>query len=170
MTDDEAPTPEDEEREEEEREEQREEQAEDAEIRHDEGYVETFGNEQTDKRPDELTQQTEEPTSAPRAESIPPAGEVRESEYGAGSAVPGRRGAGPEGWKVKGNADSLLFYTEDSPTYSRSAADVWFETEEAATSAGFDPMGRPSPLSPPHAPDGPAAGPSSSTSAATPST
>ncbi len=132
MTDDEAPTPEDEEREEE-REEQREEQAEDAEIRHDEGYVETLGNEQTDD-PDESTD--EEPTSAPRAESIP-AGEVRESEYGAGSAVPGRRGAGPEGWKVKGNADSLLFYTEDSPTYSRSAADVWFETEEAATSAGF---------------------------------
>jgi hypothetical protein len=44
---------------------------------------------------------------------------------------------GPQGWTVKGNADSLLFYTEDAPGYGRAAADVWFESEEAATKAGF---------------------------------
>jgi hypothetical protein len=49
-----------------------------------------------------------------------------------------RRGvAGPQGWTVKGNADSLLFYTEDAPVYGRAAADVWFESEDAATAAGF---------------------------------
>ena len=49
-----------------------------------------------------------------------------------------RRGvAGPQGWTVKGNADSLLFYTEDAPVYGRAAADVWFDSEDAATAAGF---------------------------------
>jgi hypothetical protein len=45
--------------------------------------------------------------------------------------------AGPQGWTVKGNADSLLFYTEDAPVYGRAAADVWFDSEDAATAAGF---------------------------------
>jgi hypothetical protein len=60
-----------------------------------------------------------------------------ESDYGAGSAVPGPTGIGPQGWTVKGNADSMLFYTTDAPSYLRSKADVWFESEEAATTAGF---------------------------------
>ncbi|HWI34336.1 MAG TPA: hypothetical protein VNS83_08485 [Lapillicoccus sp.] len=51
--------------------------------------------------------------------------------------MPGPAGAGPQGWTVKGNADSMLFYTADAPSYRRSAADVWFESEEAATAAGF---------------------------------
>jgi hypothetical protein len=93
---------------------------EDAELRHDEGYVETFGNDRTDA-PDE----TDDPA------------EVPESGYGMGSSVSRRGVSGPEGWTVKGNADSLLFYTEDAPGYARAAADVWFENEEAATTAGF---------------------------------
>jgi hypothetical protein len=103
-----------------EREEAEEELAEDAELRHDEGYVETFGNERA-----------EDP-----AAFLPP-GEVRESEYGEGTAQSGRRGLGPEGWTVKGNADSMLFYTDDAPDYRRASADVWFESEEAAAKAGF---------------------------------
>jgi hypothetical protein len=98
--------------------EEREELAEDAELRHDEGYVETFGNDRTDA--------TDEPATA-----------AEESGYGTGSAVPRRGDTGPQGWTVKGNADSLLFYTEDAPGYGRAAADVWFESEEAATKAGF---------------------------------
>ena len=97
-----------------------EELGEDAELRHDEGYVETFGND----RPDV----TDDPAAA---------AEVPESGYGTGSSVPRRGDTGPQGWTVKGNADSLLFYTEDAPGYRRAAADVWFETEEAATTAGF---------------------------------
>lgn len=59
------------------------------------------------------------------------------SDYGPGSAVPDTAGVGPQGWTVKGNADSMLFYTADAPNYLRSAADVWFESEEAAITAGF---------------------------------
>ncbi len=62
---------------------------------------------------------------------------MRESEYGEGTAQSGRRGIGPEGWTVKGNADSMLFYTDDAPSYRRASADVWFESEEAAAKAGF---------------------------------
>jgi hypothetical protein len=83
-----------------------EELAEDAELRHDEGYVETFGN-------------------------------VRESDYGRGTALPERGGAGPQGWSVKGNADSMLYYTDDAPSYLRAVADVWIQSEETATAAGF---------------------------------
>jgi len=30
-----------------------------------------------------------------------------------------------------------MFYTEDAPGYGRAAADVWFDSEDAATAAGF---------------------------------
>ncbi|MEP6650683.1 MAG: hypothetical protein ABJA74_12360 [Lapillicoccus sp.] len=66
-----------------------------------------------------------------------PATEVRESHYGAGSALPGPGGSGPQGWSVKGNSDSMLFYTADALGFGRSAVDVWFESEEAASAAGF---------------------------------
>ena len=38
---------------------------------------------------------------------------------------------------MKGNADSMLFYTAEAPGFARSAADVWFESEDAASAAGF---------------------------------
>ena len=111
-------------------EEEQEELEEDAELRHDEGYVETFGNDRTDAT-DPADDQPDDPSA-----TVAPA-EVQESGYGTGSAVSRRGAAGPEGWTVKGNADSLLFYTEDAPGYGRAAADVWFDSEDAATAAGF---------------------------------
>jgi len=111
-------------------EEEQEELEEDAELRHDEGYVETFGNDRTDAT-DPADDQPDDPS-----ENVAPA-EVQESGYGTGSAVSRRGAAGPEGWTVKGNADSLLFYTMDAPGYGRAAADVWFDSEDAATAAGF---------------------------------
>lgn len=108
---------------------------EDAELRHDEGYVETFGNDRTDAMDDQAAEQADDPSDEP-SETVAPAG-VQESGYGTGSAVSRRGVAGPQGWTVKGNADSLLFYTEDAPVYGRAAADVWFDSEDAATAAGF---------------------------------
>jgi hypothetical protein len=63
--------------------------------------------------------------------------EAEEEELAEGGAQSGRGGVGPEGWTVKGNADSMLFYTDDAPSYRRASADVWFESEEAAAKAGF---------------------------------
>ena len=55
----------------------------------------------------------------------------------AGSAVPNEDGSGPEGWTIKGNQDSMLFHTIDSPWYRRTKAEVWFDTEDSALAAGF---------------------------------
>jgi outer membrane biosynthesis protein TonB len=141
----------------EEREEEREEErAEDAELRHDEGYVETL----RDPAPTTDAEREPEPKSEPEPPLEPepqPAPEpepdpepeperspapaavtaVTPSEYGPGSSAPGPGGAAPQGWTVKGNADSMLYYTDDAPGFERAAADVWFDSEEAATAAGF---------------------------------
>ena len=46
------------------------------------------------------------------------------------------------GFRVKGNADTMLFHTEESPYYGRTRAEVWFSSEEAARAAGFARWGR----------------------------
>ena len=52
--------------------------------------------------------------------------------------MPGPDGAapGPE-FTIKGNADSMLFHTPESPYYARTRAEVWFRTAEEAAAAGF---------------------------------
>ncbi len=57
--------------------------------------------------------------------------------YGAGSAAALPDGSAPEGFTIKGNADSGLFHTVDSPWYRRTKAEAWFDTEESAIAAGF---------------------------------
>ena len=46
-------------------------------------------------------------------------------------------GSQPEGYDIKGNADSMLYHTPGSRFYKRTVAEVWFATEEAAEAAGF---------------------------------
>ncbi|WP_456107191.1 sunset domain-containing protein [Phycicoccus flavus] len=57
--------------------------------------------------------------------------------FGDLSARSGPDGTGPRGWDVKGNADSMLFHTPQSPWYGRTRAEVWFRDAEAARAAGF---------------------------------
>jgi hypothetical protein len=64
---------------------------------------------------------------------------VADSPYGSGSARPGADGSGPEGWLVKGNEDSMLYHTPDSPHYKETIAEVWFKDQESAEQAGFTP-------------------------------
>jgi large subunit ribosomal protein L17 len=69
--------------------------------------------------------------------------EVEESEsdeehpYGAGSHAPLEDGSAPEGFPIKGNANSMLFHDEESPHYEQTDAEVWFATAEDAEAAGF---------------------------------
>ena len=63
--------------------------------------------------------------------------DVPPGPYGVGSAAPGVGGSGPEGWTIKGNADSMLYHTPDSPSYKQTIAEVWFNDEDVATKAGF---------------------------------
>ncbi len=62
-----------------------------------------------------------------------------EAPYGEGShgLVDGDASIMPEGFPVKGNADSMLYHNPDSPHYARTTAEVWFASDEAAEAAGF---------------------------------
>ena len=40
--------------------------------------------------------------------------------------------------EVKGNEDSMKFHTPESPYYTRTIAEVWFTSAEAAEAAGFE--------------------------------
>jgi large subunit ribosomal protein L22 len=46
-------------------------------------------------------------------------------------------GAQPDGYEIKGNADSMLYHVPGSSFYARTVAEVWFTTAEAAEAAGF---------------------------------
>lgn len=61
------------------------------------------------------------------------------SPYGDGShaLIDGDPDVMPDGFPIKGNADSKLYHNEDSPFYGRTKAEVWFASDEAAEAAGF---------------------------------
>jgi uncharacterized membrane protein ArfC len=67
---------------------------------------------------------------------------VEDSPYGAGSARSRPDGSGPRGWLVKGNEDSMLYHTPDSPHYKQTIAEVWFQDTESAEEGGFTPWYR----------------------------
>ena len=82
----------------------------------------------------------EEKTEEPAAEAVteaPAAEEKTEGEYGADSAAPLEDGSAPEGFEIKGNKNSMKFHAPTSPWYSRTDAEVWFKTADAAEKAGF---------------------------------
>ena len=62
---------------------------------------------------------------------------VDPSPHGAGSHAPIDGDAMPEGYPIKGNADSMLYHLPDTSFYNRTVAEVWFDTEESAKAAGF---------------------------------
>ncbi|WP_414636158.1 50S ribosomal protein L17 [Actinophytocola sp.] len=60
-----------------------------------------------------------------------------EHPYGQGSHAALEDGSQPEGFPIKGNADSMLYHLPDTEYYDRTVAEVWFATEEDAEQAGF---------------------------------
>jgi large subunit ribosomal protein L17 len=58
--------------------------------------------------------------------------------YGPGSAAPTADGGAPEGFPIKGNADSMKYHTPDSPWFEQTVAEVWFADAAAAEAAGFE--------------------------------
>jgi large subunit ribosomal protein L17 len=57
--------------------------------------------------------------------------------YGEGSHAPLEDDSAPEGFAIKGNADSMKYHTPESQWYDQTVAEVWFATTEAAEAAGF---------------------------------
>lgn len=72
---------------------------------------------------------------APAAETEQPK-VVEEAPYGANSVRVSGRGT-PAGYTIKGNEDSMLYHSPDSPSYKQTVAEIWFRDEESAVQAGF---------------------------------
>ncbi len=69
--------------------------------------------------------------------SLPTAAEATDGGHGADSAAPLADGSAPEGFDIKGNADSMKFHRPGGRWYDATVAEVWFRTPEAAQAAGF---------------------------------
>ncbi|HSF98568.1 MAG TPA: 50S ribosomal protein L17, partial [Ornithinibacter sp.] len=52
-------------------------------------------------------------------------------------------GSAPDGYTVKGNADSGKYHVEGSQWFAQTNAEFWFKDAEAAEAAGFEPAGGP---------------------------
>ncbi|OBF40358.1 hypothetical protein A5719_15990 [Mycolicibacterium peregrinum] len=62
---------------------------------------------------------------------------VEETPYGAGSVRVSGAGT-PTGYLIKGNEDSMLYHSPESPSYSVTIAEIWFADVESAEKAGFN--------------------------------
>lgn len=62
---------------------------------------------------------------------------VTDAPYGDGSHAPLPGDAMPEGFEIKGNADSMKYHLPGTRYYAATIAEVWFATAEAAEAAGF---------------------------------
>ena len=79
---------------------------------------------------------TKRTASKPAAEAAPV-----EGPNGPDSAAPLADGSAPEGFTIKGNADSNKYHGPDSQWFDQTVAEVWFRTEAAAEAAGFTKAG-----------------------------
>ena len=59
------------------------------------------------------------------------------AELPKGAVAANEDGSAPEGYDIKGNADSGLYHVPGSSFYDRTEAEVWFATAEDAEAAGF---------------------------------
>jgi hypothetical protein len=67
-------------------------------------------------------------------------GDVELEPYGSGSIRTAASADAPSsqaGYTIKGNEDSMLYHTTESPWYKQTIAEVWFADEASAVAAGF---------------------------------
>ena len=82
----------------------------------------------------EATKVAEKAAEAPKAEAAA-------EGLPAGSHAPLESGEAPEGFEVKGNADSMKYHVPGSRWYSSTKAEIWFDSAESAEAAGYAPAG-----------------------------
>ncbi|MFW0111033.1 50S ribosomal protein L17 [Rothia sp. CCM 9417] len=83
----------------------------------------------------------QEETPAPAAAAAPVAEEAQASDLPAGAHAPLESGEAPEGFEIKGNADSMKYHVPGSRWYANTQAEIWFDTKESAEAAGYAPAG-----------------------------
>ncbi|WP_122262767.1 50S ribosomal protein L17 [Ornithinimicrobium cerasi] len=62
-------------------------------------------------------------------------------DFGPDSRPATEDGTAPEGFDVKGNANSMKYHVPGSRWYEQTEAEVWFSSGDAAEAAGFEPAG-----------------------------
>ena len=67
--------------------------------------------------------------------------EAAAAELPEGAVAANEDGSAPEGYTVKGNADSGLYHEPDGQWYDQTVAEFWFKTAEDAEKAGFKKAG-----------------------------
>jgi large subunit ribosomal protein L17 len=82
-----------------------------------------------------------EETRAAEEAAAQDAAEEPTVELPAGAVAPNPDGSAPEGYTVKGNANSGKYHVEGSQWYDQTDAEFWFADAEAAEAAGFEPAG-----------------------------
>jgi large subunit ribosomal protein L17 len=88
----------------------------------------------------ERARKTKFASDAPKTEAAAPAAEetATDAPFGEGSHAPlADVNEAPEGFPIKGNADSKLYHVPGSSFFDRTVAEVWFASAEAAEAAGF---------------------------------
>ncbi|GGB73384.1 50S ribosomal protein L17 [Knoellia flava TL1] len=86
--------------------------------------------------------EAEAPVTAAPATEAPEATEAAAAvELPKGSVAANEDGSAPEGYSVKGNADSGKYHVEGSQWYDQTEAEFWFTSAEDAKAAGFEPAG-----------------------------
>jgi large subunit ribosomal protein L17 len=96
--------------------------------------------EPTVTREAEAARKTKFAKDAPKAAAAVETTEVAEAdatEVPEGGHAPLEDGSQPEGFPIKGNADSKLYHTPESAYYSQTVPEVWFASTEAAEAAGY---------------------------------
>ena len=74
-------------------------------------------------------------------ESAEGAGQETAVELPKGAVASNEDGTAPEGYDVKGNADSGKYHVPGSQWYDATQAEFWFASAEDAQAAGFEPAG-----------------------------
>jgi large subunit ribosomal protein L17 len=92
----------------------------------------------TDEKIEAAQTDSTEAAEALQVAEVEESASTNEAPYGEGSHAPLEDPAeAPEGFEIKGNADSMLYHVPGSSHYDRTVAEVWFATAEAAEAAGF---------------------------------
>jgi large subunit ribosomal protein L22 len=88
--------------------------------------------ETTDEVADDVVEATEVEGTEVESTEV----ESTETQW-AGGAAPLADGSAPEGYDIKGNADSMLYHLPGTHYYDSTVAEVYFDTAASAEAAGF---------------------------------
>ena len=92
----------------------------------------------TEAPADETADETPVVDDTAEVDQVEESPSTEDAPYGEGSHAPLEDpDEAPEGFEIKGNADSMLYHLPGTPFYGRTVAEVWFATAEAAEAAGF---------------------------------